>query len=263
MSNERDLSFLDHPIISQRVFFPRKTYSHEKDTERKFVVRFTVAEEVVVCGTFHKASQTAPTILFFHGNGEIAQDYDELGPLYSDERDINFCVVDYRGYGLSNGEPSFSSMHLDCHEIFDQFREFLIAQGYSGPLFVMGRSLGSASAIEIAYHYQHKLSGLILDSGFAYAYELLQRLGIPQELLPSNKEKDVDTLLLMNKIEIPTLIIHGELDMIIPLSNGQALYKNSGSSKKVLLPIARAGHNNLLLVGFQEYMEAIESFIQK
>jgi pimeloyl-ACP methyl ester carboxylesterase len=263
MPIERDLSFLDHPIILQRLFLPRKAYSREEDTEKRFIMRFPVDEQVEVCGTFHKASQTAPTVLFFHGNGEIAQDFDEIGPLYSDERNINFCVVDYRGYGLSTGEPSFSSMFQDSHTIFNQFRKYLIKNGYSGSLFVMGRSLGSASAVEITYNYQNQLSGLILESGIAYAYELLQRLGIPQVLLPSDKEKEIDALLMMREIKIPTLIIHGELDMLVPISNGQALYEYSGSNTKTLLPIAKGGHNNLFLVGFQEYMEAFESFVSK
>ena len=263
MAFERDLSFLDHPIISQRLFHPRKAYSQIKDTEKRFIVKFKVDTDVEVCGVFHKASQVAPTILFFHGNGEIAQDYDDLGPLYSDERNINFCVVDYRGYGWSDGQPSFSSMMADCHKIFQQFHEYLTDNNYSGPLIIMGRSLGSASAIEIAYHYQEKIDCLIIDSGFSYAYELLERLGIPKALLPEEREGEANTLRLMEKITIPSLIIHGELDIIIPVNNGQALYDHCASLEKELLIIPRAGHNNLLLIGFNEYMTSVELFIGK
>ena len=51
------------------------------------------------------ADPAAPSILFFHGNGEIVADYDDLGPLYN-RMGINFLAADYRGYGRSTGRPT-------------------------------------------------------------------------------------------------------------------------------------------------------------
>jgi pimeloyl-ACP methyl ester carboxylesterase len=62
----------------------------------------------------------------------------------------------------------------------------------------------------------------------------------------------------MKEITIPTLIIHGENDFIIPVKNGYALYENVASERKELLIIPNAGHNDLLLVGFQQYIQAVE-----
>ncbi|MCK7515883.1 MAG: lysophospholipase [Desulfobacterales bacterium] len=84
-------------------------------------------------------------ILFFHGNGEIVDDYDDLGPFYN-RLGINFLAVDYRGYGNSTGKPTTSAMLADCHVIFKFVNDWLREKGYTGALIVMGRSLGSASA---------------------------------------------------------------------------------------------------------------------
>jgi len=254
---ERDLSFLDTAMITNRVFHPRKATHRSYNNEEQVALCFQVEESVNVCGIFYKSSKTAPTILFFHGNGEIAQDYQDLAPIYR-KRGMNFLVVDFRGYGESTGTPSFSNMISDSHVIFREVCKFLTEKNYTGPLSVMGRSLGSACAIELATHYQDQIARLIIESGFAYTYELLLRLGVPQNLLPREREEEVSALPLMKKIHIPTLIIHGENDFIIPVKNGKALYEHVASEKKELLIIPNAGHNDLLLVGFQQYMEAVE-----
>jgi alpha-beta hydrolase superfamily lysophospholipase len=259
MNKERDLSFLDTTMITNRVFHPRKG-SLGYNNEDQFSLCFLVEETVKVCGIFYKSSKEAPTILFFHGNGEIAQDYQDLAPMYR-KRGINFFVVDFRGYGKSNGIPTFSNMINDSHIIFQETLKFLEEKNFTGPLSVMGRSLGSAPAIELAFHYQDQIANLIIESGFAYTYELLFRLGVPQNLLPEEREEEVSAIPLMKEITLPTLIIHGENDFIIPVKNGQALFDNVASENKELLIIPRAGHNDLLHVGFQQYMKAVTSLL--
>lgn len=82
------------------------------------------------------------------------------------DRGVNFLVADYRGYGLSGGVPTVSAMLGDSHHILDYARIRLEANGYGGPLVVMGRSLGSAPALELAAH-RDGIDGLIIESGFA------------------------------------------------------------------------------------------------
>jgi hypothetical protein len=63
-------------------------------------------------------------------------------------------------------------------------------------------------------------------------------------------------------VDIPTLVIHGERDEIIPLEQGMALYGALKSGVKRLLIIRGAVHNDLLWVGLRQYMDAIESFLR-
>lgn len=259
MPKKRDLSFLDTPMITNRVFHPRKSF-YSSNNKEQVSLCFQVEESVKVCGIFYESSKEAPTILFFHGNGEIAEDYRDLAPIYSGRR-INFLVVDYRGYGESTGTPSFSNMLNDSHFIFQEVRKYLDEKNFTGSLSLMGRSLGSAPAIEIAAHFQEQVGNLIIESGFAYTYELFIRLGVPKSLLPKEREEEVSVISLMKKINIPTLIIHGENDFVIPVKNGHALYEHTACEKKELLIIPQAGHNDLLLVGFQQYIEAVKAFL--
>lgn len=111
----------------------------------------------------------------------------------------------------------------------------------------MGRSLGSAAAIEVAVRAGEKPAGLIVESGFSDTLALLARLGVR---VPPGVE-DVDRFLNRDKIarvEIPTLIIHGRNDVLIPPEDGRALYNACAAEEKelVLLP---GGHNDLLLAG--------------
>ena len=66
---------------------------------------------------------------------------------------INLFVADYRGYGLSNGRPTATNLLKDAHAIFQGFIAFLEELNYGGDIFIMGRSLGSVPALEIASHY--------------------------------------------------------------------------------------------------------------
>jgi pimeloyl-ACP methyl ester carboxylesterase len=127
-----------------------------------------VEPDVMVGARLHLEGKSSPNILFFHGNGEIVADYDDLGPIYN-QMGINFLPVDYRGYGRSTGTPTVSAMMKDCHVILAYVTDWLREKGYTGSLITMGRSLGSASALELAATHGEKISGLIIESGFAFA----------------------------------------------------------------------------------------------
>ena len=107
------------------------------------------ASDVSITCRFYVKDAALPTILYFHGNGEVVADQDYIAPLYN-ERSINLFAADFRGYGASTGSPNFSTMVEDAHPIFDAFLGVLSDGGFKGKVFVMGRSLGSMSAIELA-----------------------------------------------------------------------------------------------------------------
>ena len=125
----------------------------------------------------------------------------------------------------------------------------------------MGRSLGSASAIELTYHYQSELRGLIVESGFASVLNLFEYLGFPVKALGLTGREKPTGLELIRKISIPTLIIHGEYDQIVPLQEGKTLYDNVAAEDKRLLVIPGVDHNTILLGGIQQYFQALRDFI--
>jgi hypothetical protein len=74
---------------------------------------------------------------------------------------------------------------------------------------------------------------------------------------------DQECLERINKIFIPTLVIHGEQDSLVSLENAKDIYQHLGTKEKELLIIPSATHNDIMLVGFKEYFKAIQHFIEK
>jgi pimeloyl-ACP methyl ester carboxylesterase len=253
-----DYSHLDRPEILVSLFHPRGEYSTGERPSGAIDILIPVEEEVVVGSRFHMARKSAPNILFFHGNGEIVADYDEMGPLYN-RLGLNFLAVDYRGYGRSTGSPTITAMMRDCHLTFEFSKKWLEDKGCSGPFIVMGRSLGSASALELASHYRDRISGLVVESGFAYASPLLRLLGINPEAFGFREENGFRNLEKIGVWDKPALIIHAEFDHIIPFSEGEALYHACPSSEKTLLKIPGADHNDIFIRGANEYMNEVKT----
>jgi fermentation-respiration switch protein FrsA (DUF1100 family) len=221
-----------------------------------------VAEDVVIGGRFHMTEATAANVLFFHGNGEIVADYDDIAALYN-RLGINFLAVDYRGYGRSTGEPTVSAMMRDAHLIYAFARTWLKENAFAGPLIVMGRSLGSASVLELAANHGEELDGLIIESGFAFALPLLKLLGVQVWALGLKEDDGFGNLEKIRAYHGPTLIIHAEYDHIIPFSDGEALWDASSSPDKTLLEIPGANHNDIFLHGIREYFDAIKNLVDK
>ena len=251
---------MDRPEILGRLFFPRREDPEEAGSRNGMALMVKVAESVSVGCRFYPASKEGPSLLYFHGNGEIAADYDYVAPHYR-ERGINLFVADYRGYGASDGSPGCAALIADSHPLYEGFTSFLRDQGFQGDRFVMGRSLGSAAAIEVAYSYQKELKGLIVESGFAYQGNQLARIGAHHLFEDPEKVIGFGNHIKIKEIRIPTLIIHGEEDDLIPATEGRALLALSGAPEKNSLFIAGAGHNDLFDRALDRYMGAVASFM--
>jgi fermentation-respiration switch protein FrsA (DUF1100 family) len=257
-----DYSILDRPEILAVLFHPRPSYGGAKLSLPSRELMVPVDDNIAVGACFHAGDPAGPTILFFHGNGEIVDDYNDLGPLYN-QMGINFMAVDYRGYGRSNGRPSVAAMMSDCHKIFDWTVEWLQKSGHTGPLVVMGRSLGSASALELAGSRAADIDGLIIESGFAYAAPLLQLLGVSTAAIGFREEEGFRNIDKIKQVDQPTLIIHAEFDHIIPYAEGKALYDACPAAEKSLLTISGANHNDIFARGLSQYLEAVKALTAK
>lgn len=254
----KDYSPFDRPEILNYLFHPRGDFTGTPQTATLIPLSFDVDKDVSIGATFHHHDKAAPVILFFHGNGEIVSDYDDLGPVFG-QIGLNFFPVDYRGYGRSTGSPSVSAMMNDSHILFDKTRNWLKENQYTGPLIIMGRSLGSASAIEIASTHSEEIAALIVESGFAFIMPLLRLLGIPTDLPGLTEETGPENNKKIRDCHCPTLIIHAEYDHIIPLSDGRTLYSNAGARSKKLIEIKGADHNNIFAVGLSEYLRGVKA----
>jgi pimeloyl-ACP methyl ester carboxylesterase len=251
---------VDFSLIDQRIFYPRRD-PHARPPVGAEDHSFAAEPGIEIGSRFYLADPSGPHLLFFHGNGEIASDYDEIGPLYN-RWGISLLVADYRGYGKSQGTPSVTTLLPDALAVFDQVLDWRKEQQRSGPFLIMGRSLGSAPAIEIAYRRKDNVAALILDSAFAYSLPLLRLLGIPAEALGLREEDGFKNYEKISFITKPTLLIAGQEDELIPPSESEILLQNSGAQRKELILVPGAGHNDIFARCGEGYFEMVARFVK-
>lgn len=174
-------------------------------------------DNIALNGWFIKAPQAGVTLLFFHGNaGTNADRLEKIAYFY--KMGLNVFIVDYRGFGKSEGNPTEKNVNKDALTIYD----YLAARKNIFPktIIVYGESLGGAVAVELAT--KRDVAGLILDSTFTSAKDIakLKFPFIPSFLIQTK----MDSLSKMTKIRCPKMIIHSMDDELIPFRMGQALY---------------------------------------
>ena len=252
---------LDQPEVLQVIFHPRKEY-HSQPPPGAIDFDVVVEEGVQIGARFHMAGAEDPNILFFHGNGEIVADYDTIGPLYN-EHGLSFLIVDYRGYGRSSGAPTVTSVMRDAHIVYKQVLRWLQAHNRTGPLVIMGRSLGSACAIELAASNEGDISGLIVDSGFALTVPLLSCLGVDTQALGITEADGFKNNEKIAQFAKPTLFIHAQYDQFIPVMSAELLQVQCAARSKEFQVVPGADHNTIMMQTGEGYFEKIKQFTNK
>ena len=242
--------------IINSIFYPRQS-SIPMDEKDHIVSTFD--GEKVGIRLFLK-DKNLPTILFFHGNAELAQEYDDLAEFYN-KFEMNFIVADYRGYGLSSGSPNKENLHEDSKAIFKYAKEYLNKNNYDDNLYIMGRSLGSCSAFEIIDTFSDSIKGCIIESGFVTEYPLLNLLQINPEEVDFNLSDGFMNLEKLKNYNGKLMVIHADLDDIIPFSQADIMMHESPSNHKELFKVNGAGHNNVIAISREEYFIKIKNFI--
>ncbi len=194
-------------------------------------------------------------LLWFHGNaGNMGNRVNLLQALYK-ELKLNIMIIDYRGYGKSEGEVSEEGTAKDALAAYD----YLLTRSDIHPkkIFILGRSLGAAVAIKLATEI--RTAGLILEAPFtsirAMTSETLPWL--PFKGLVSIK---YDSLSKIKSVKSPLLIMHGDQDKVVPYEQGKTLF-DAANAPKTFYTIKGADHNNAYVVGGSAYFEAIAKFI--
>lgn len=188
------------------------------------------------------------TILFLHGNAQNISAH--IASVYwLVERRFNVFLLDYRGYGASEGHPSLAGIHADA----DAALHYLVAamDANSEPLIVFGQSLGGAVAIRMVAHspYRDQIRALIVEGAFAsypqIAQEKLAELWLtwPLQLIPYVTVSGAyDAVKAAASVSpVPLVIVHGETDAIVPAAHAHRLYQ-AAQEPKQLWVIPSAGH---------------------
>ena len=257
VADDPDYSLLDHGGASAQIFFPRPDPSPTPAGATDHVVE--VGDGVSIAARRYETDANGPTIVYFHGNGEVVGDHDGIAPLYH-SIGTNLFVFEFRGYGRSTGSPTIEHLVADGAVCGKRALELLDADGFDGPRLVMGRSLGANPALEVAA----RVSGycaLILESGAGNVGRFVNRLGL-------HLSAELDRLVAAHEaklatITMPSLIIHGLSDDLVPVDNALATAELLTASEVTTELVEGAGHNDLLLVDPGRYIESIARVVER
>ena len=250
-----DYSVLDNPKASGHMFHPLRGWTETPPGAVDYGI--TVADGTVLSSRFFAVGRENPTVLFFYGGGENVARYDEIAPHYNGIG-ANFFVADYRGHGASNGTPSFNTMLSDAHDVLDWLTETMSALRFTGPLYVMGRSMGRHAAGELAVNAADRLNGVIIESGRANLGRYAQ--GLDSDVAQALED---DYQARFYSISIPALVIHGQWDESAPLADAVDMFNKLETPNKHLEIIPGAGHNDLMYVEMRQYFRAVRGFMAR
>lgn len=241
---------LDHPLITQRYFFPRPSTLADPT--------WVDAGDVRLACHLHQVKSAAPTLVLFPGNGEIVDDY--LGDFVEliGRMGCNTFLVGYRGYGRSQGQPQLGRMLTDVECI-------VRAAGDPRRLIFFGRSVGSIFAIEAVARFP-EAAGLVLESGVADVQERLllrvaaEELGASPEALAWAIRERLDHRRKLARFPGPVLVMHTRHDGLVDVSHGERLHRWAAGKKEMRI-FPRGDHNSIMAVNAREYFDLLERFI--
>ena len=204
-------------------------------------------------GWFIPGDDARGTLLFFHGNaGNISHRLDSIAIFKRMNLDV--FIIDYRGYGQSQGRVSEAGTYRDAEAAWSYLVE---TRGVAADrIVVFGRSLGASIAAWLAS--RHTPAALIVESSFSSVPSMGQRLYpfLPVKWLSSFS---YDTRQYVSRIECPLLVVHSRTDEIIPYAEGRLVFDAAPADKQFL--DLRGGHNDGFIVTGQAYRDGLRHFI--
>jgi len=192
-------------------------------------------------------------LIWYHGNaGNVSHRLGNARELVR-RFGLDIFLVDYRGYGWSEGRPSEPGLYADGLAVYDEAR----ARGFATEQIVLfGRSLGAAVALEVAL--ARGVRAVILETPFRSIQAMARSHYpiVPRFLIRSrydNEEKIVG-------VQAPILILHGDRDDIVPIAHAERLFELAREPKRFHL-IRGAGHNDTFVAGGEPYWQSWAAFL--
>lgn len=224
-------SFAFHP---QAVDLSQSAFA-TKDVQE---IRIHASDGVELQAFYLPRTESKQVVLFLHGNGGNAyQRIDYARELM--KRGYHVLLLSYRGYAKSGGKHTEAGVYRDAEAALNYLRD---EQGFEySDIFLLGRSLGTAVAVEVA---QHKpLGGMVLISPLATGRGLINDMGLG--LIGWMAGEPFDSLGKMKNIACPVLFIHGDEDRLIRIEQGRSLFE-ACVGPKAFLTVKGADHTDVI-----------------
>jgi uncharacterized protein len=237
------------------IFFPARDYDATPAdySLRAEPLEISTTDRVRLRGWWIRG-EAKSVLLYFHGNAGNISHRLERARLLVDALGMDVFLVDYRGYGQSEGSPDELGLYADGAAIYEAARE----RGFAPERIVFfGESLGCAVAIETAL--SHPGRAIVLEAPFLSipamaktAYPFLPRFLVRIRFDNGSK---------VPRLTLPKLIAVPERDEVVPPSQGYGVYELAASPKELYV-IRGAAHNNTYIVGGAEYLDVWKRFLR-
>ncbi len=243
---------LDHPLISERYFFPRAARPASR-------LDVDAGDATLACA-LHRADPEGHVLVHFHGNGEVVADWQDGLPEVIGQLGWDLLLAEYRGYGASTGEPMLGRMLEDVGAVMS-------AAGPPEKVVVFGRSVGSLFALEAVARCPG-VAGLVLESGIADPLERLllrvtpREMGVDAATFQAAVAARLDHRAKLARYPGPVLVMHTRHDGLVDVSHGERLAAWAGG--RATLKIFEDGdHNSILFENQEEYFALLAAFLAR
>ena len=236
------------------MYFPDRAYTRPAE-----VGLMDVEERVLktpdgarVITWYGKAQPGKPTLLYFHGNaGSLAVRAERIRRFMNEGWGV--CMMSYRGYSGSKGSPTETANVADARLAYGA----LVQDGVDpASIILYGESLGSGVAVRLAT--ERPTGGLILDAPYTSILEVAEQaypfLPVRHFLKDRYESRNY-----IGQVRTPLLILHGELDPVIPVAMGRELLRLANEPKR-LVTFPFAGHSNIYVDG-NPALDAVRAWI--
>ncbi len=247
-------------MITSMLFFPVRDFSIKPKSLGLTAedVFLNTEDGVKLHGWFFPVKESNSCLLLFHGNADNISIRLPKAKAWID-RGVSVLLIDYRGYGKSEGEiKSSSDLTKDAKAGFDWLKN---KKNYSSSQIILyGESIGSVPAIELAVY--EKFKALILEAPFTSLKDMAKLLyGMAPDFMLKDFQMNNENNI--SRLKTPVLILQGTEDEVVPFSMGQRLFKKAPEPKSFFE--IKGGHHNDLAetAGEQYYSKPFEFAIQQ
>jgi uncharacterized protein len=200
-------------------------YSGDKISVDIEKVKIQTADNIELLGWYHEKNlKDYKTLVYFHGNaGSLENRIHKLN--HFQDMNINFLIIAWRGFNGNKGKPSERGLYLDGKSAIDWLKKKGVDEKN---LILYGESLGTGVATHLAQNKNY--AGVILETPFTSMIDAAKNFYpyIPVNLLLKDKFENYKKV---KNINSPILIMHGEVDQIVPFSMGKKIYEIANNPK--------------------------------
>ncbi len=190
-------------------------------------------------------TQMKGSVYFLHGNAENISTHIQ-SVFWLPAFGYQVFLIDYRGYGLSEGKPGFPDVLTDVEAGFD----WLLSRSEGKPVYLLGQSLGASLAVYFAGNSlkaRQNLTGVVSDAAFTGYFQISRDVADKvwitwplQYPIAWTMDYPYNAVEAIRQIApIPILISHGRNDQIVPFKHGEQLYQAAGQPKYFLVTEGR------------------------